>query len=293
MQRLRFGPDVARPFTMYGSTATGALIHAEDGQFFTSVMQIPPGGRYGLHPTRMRELFLVVTGQGWLRTGDGEPVPVAAGDGLLFEGGERFEAGSDEGMTAIKVEFALGGPVRQFEVRGRRFTVQLASGSEREEEAASQLQGLLERYDLRKWLLTTDLRIVSWAIPHSHPVLTLNTRHLGEDYLALATFLHEQIHWIQEAHPAQWEAAIAEFRSLYPEAPVGYPEGAHDEYSTYLHLIVCSLEYAAVSEVLGPEEGRRVMEAWAGDHYRWIYRTVLADTERIQSVLAKHGIISR
>jgi hypothetical protein len=38
------------------------------------------------------------------------------------------------------------------------------------------------------------------AIPHSHPVLTLNTRNLDSDDQLLSAFLHEQLHWYLDAH---------------------------------------------------------------------------------------------
>ena len=39
-------------------------------------------------------------------------------------------------------------------------------------------------------------------------------------------------------------------------------EGARDEFSTYLHLIVCYLEFSAMKELLGEPKAREIMARW-------------------------------
>ena len=57
--------------------------------------------------------------------------------------------------------------------------IRLQSGTPLEERGRDQLRRLLRIiYDLHKWLFTRDVLIQSGVIPHSHPVLTLNTRYL-------------------------------------------------------------------------------------------------------------------
>jgi hypothetical protein len=89
------------------------------------------------------------------------------------------------------------------------------------------------------------------AIPHSHPVLTLHTRHLQDDELFLSTFVHEQFHWFLVQNEKDRDDAIKELRALFPTVPSRGPEGAQDENSTYLHLLDCYLEYRAVQQLLG------------------------------------------
>ncbi|MDC3911925.1 hypothetical protein KQE47_26715, partial [Raoultella planticola] len=74
---------------------------------------------------------------------------------------------------------------------------------------------------------------------------------------------------------------ITALKQRYPEAPVGFPDGANDEYSTYLHLLVNWLEIEAASQVIGRE---RVMEIVGRKHYyQWIYRTVLSDRDSLEA----------
>ncbi|HEV3470059.1 MAG TPA: hypothetical protein VG148_12110 [Pyrinomonadaceae bacterium] len=154
-----------------------------------------------------------------------------------------------------------------------------------------QLQRLLRQHDLSKWLFTKKVVIDrDEGIPHSHPVLTLNTRYTKDDELLLATFVHEQLHWLLEQKSEQARKAMAELRGLFPDAPSGPPEGARDQESTYRHLIVCHLEYQAVRELLGELRGRQVIEFWATHHYRWVYRQVLEEGRRIGGVVRKHGL---
>jgi hypothetical protein len=170
--------------------------------------------------------------------------------------------------------------------------IRLQTGTSLEERGRDQLRRLLRTYDLDKWIFTRDVLIQSRVIPHSHPVLTLNTRYLDDDTAQLATFVHEQLHWFLTDHVerAKTNAALTELRVLYPTVPTAAPEGDPlGERSTYLHLIVCHLELQAVTAILGEQSARQQMERWT--HYTWVYRTVLTETERIGELLRRHGVV--
>lgn len=108
--------------------------------------------------------------------------------------------------------------------------------------------------------------------------------------MLLSAYLHEQLHWYLEAHRAQTEAAEQELRKLYPKVPVGYPEGAQDEESTYLHLVDCYLEMKADRQLMGTERAAKVMAFWAGDHYTWVYKTVTRDEKTISGIIEKQHL---
>ena len=135
------------------------------------------------------------------------------------------------------------------------------------------------------------VRIDAQDIPHSHPVLTMNANYLDRDELALAVLLHEEIHWRLSARIEHAKKAIAEFRRIYPAVPSAPLEGARDEYSTYLHLIVNCLEYLALQQILGEDEARSILELWRQKRYRWIYGKVLDDTSRIRKVIRDSGLL--
>ena len=106
--------------------------------------------------------------------------------------------------------------------------IRLHRGTPLEERGRDQLRRLLRAYELRKWLFTRDVLIQSDVIPHSHPVLTLNTRYLDDDIAQLATFVHEQLHWFltDRVKRAKTGAVLTELRALYPAVPTALPEGA-------------------------------------------------------------------
>jgi len=89
------------------------------------------------------------------------------------------------------------------------------------------------------------------GFPHSHPTLTLNTGNLGHDERLLSEFVHEQIHWFEERKPEQCDAAIRDLKKSFPDLPTQRPEGAQDRRSSYLHLVVCYLEFQAMKELVG------------------------------------------
>ena len=169
--------------------------------------------------------------------------------------------------------------------------ITLKQGSKQEEQTKAQLQRLFKTYDVAKWVFTKAVLIDEKSIPHSHPVLTLNTRHSRDDELLLSTFVHEQSHWFLTQNHKNTEEAKKELRVLFPKVPVSFPEGATDEDSTYLHLIVIYLEYRADRELLGELKARQVMDFWASDHYTWIYKTVLERTRDIGNIVFKHKLV--
>lgn len=169
--------------------------------------------------------------------------------------------------------------------------ISVKKGSKGEQQTKEQLQRLIKKYDLTKWTFTRFIMIEEGAIPHSHPVLTLSARHVKDDELLLSTFVHEQAHWFLTQNSKATEEAKKELRVMFPKAPVSFPEGASDEESTYLHLIVIYLEYRADRELLGELKARQVMDFWASDHYTWIYKTVLEHARAIGNLALKHKLI--
>jgi hypothetical protein len=172
-----------------------------------------------------------------------------------------------------------------------KFDISLAHGSREEAQTKAQLQRLLGAYELSKWVFTKSIVIDERAIPHSHPTLTLSARHVKDDELLLSTFVHEQLHWFVSQRDKETEAAIQELRAMFPKIPVGYPEGAENERSNYVHLLVIYLEYRADRELLGELKARQVMEFWAADHYTWIYKTVLERPRDIGNIAFKHKLV--
>jgi hypothetical protein len=172
---------------------------------------------------------------------------------------------------------------------GLRFV--LATGSPAEVAMRDLLERLARDYDLSAWTFTDTVRIDEAGFPHSHPVLTMSTERREEPLMVLAELVHEQLHWYEESHADRRDRAIAATRLPYPVVPSARPEGAGDETSTRLHLIVCWLELEVLALLVGPAAAHDVGRAMSEHHYRWLYRTVLADGARIGELVAAHDLL--
>ena len=168
--------------------------------------------------------------------------------------------------------------------------IERAHDTASEQATADQLRRLLSQFDLTPWLFTRRILVDERAIPHSHPVLTVHTRHLREDNLLLSTFVHEELHWWLDAHQQQTAAAVTELRGRFPHLPVGAPDGADNEESSYSHLIVIYLEHQGDKSLLGDKQATDVMAFWKTDHYRVLYATVLDAEEGVGRIVARHGL---
>jgi len=169
--------------------------------------------------------------------------------------------------------------------------IALKHGTPDEARTRDQLQRLFVAYDLSPWFYTKSVVIDERAIPFSHPVLTLHTRHAKDDELLVSTFLHEQLHWFLAERREATELAIAALRKLFPTVPAGGTAGARDEDSTYLHLLVCYLEQQADIRVLGELKTKQVMDFWATDHYTWVYQTVISRSRDIGEIMRERKLI--
>jgi hypothetical protein len=172
-----------------------------------------------------------------------------------------------------------------------KLDISTVHGTAAELQTRAQLEQLAEHYDLSPWIFTRTISIDEQAIPHSHPVLTLHTRHLKDDELLLSTFVHEQLHWYLAQHRKEVDAAILDLRRSYPAIPVGYPQGSNDEDGNYEHLLVIFLEYRADRTLLGELRAGEVMEFWAKDHYTWLYQAVLDHPNEIGTIVRRHHLI--
>ncbi|WP_376695515.1 hypothetical protein [Wenzhouxiangella sp. EGI_FJ10305] len=167
--------------------------------------------------------------------------------------------------------------------------INLKNGTPEEAQAKKQIRRLLTKYGLDDWIFTREILIDATELPHSHPVLTLNTSDLNRDDWQLSDFLHEQAHWFIVTRDSAEEAAIEELRRMYPNPPPHREIGTRSEESTYLHLIVNWQELDGLAEFLGEERGRELLAK--KDHYEWVYERILQETDRIGAVLARHGLV--
>lgn len=166
--------------------------------------------------------------------------------------------------------------------------IELASGSSAETQVRDWLVELLDELPLSRWRFTDRVRIEAGARSHSHPVLTLGTGYPGKTAV-LSSYVHEQVHWFSAALPRPSDEYRREITQRYPSPAVGAPEGADDLFSTYLHLHVCFVEFMALSELKGEGWARAFLPGIP--YYRWVYRTVLDDTDSLRELFTRHDML--
>jgi hypothetical protein len=155
------------------------------------------------------------------------------------------------------------------------------------------LAALRRRHDLSRYEYTSMVRIVPGGDTFAQPVLTLGNRFATTEDELLSTYLHEQMHWYLWHLGTPEQDMVAPFMDelvrRYPDAPTAPPDGALGYDATYLHLVVNWLEIAATAEFIGRE--RAVSVARAQRSYRWLYRTVLRDWDRLGELYERHDVV--
>lgn len=161
------------------------------------------------------------------------------------------------------------------------------------ERAAEALRAMFAAHDVAPFAYAREVRIAPLVVPHSHPVLTLNTAVAHSPAKLLRTWLHEQMHWyaVWFAHrrPDAWDGLLRKLDASHPDRPAGPPDGAADDFSTLLHLPINRLEIIAASSFLGEEAATQA--ALAEPFYRWCYATAVRDAAMIDARMTEAGLL--
>jgi quercetin dioxygenase-like cupin family protein len=105
MEIISFGGDPGVPITEFASRAAASIQLAHgDGEAHVYAIHVEAGGEIGPHTAGFGQLFVVVTGRGWVREADGPRVDVECGEAAYFPRGTVHSKGSDHGMTAVMVQ---------------------------------------------------------------------------------------------------------------------------------------------------------------------------------------------
>lgn len=192
-------------------------------------------------------------------------------------------------MRKLILAFALLVSVSTF-AQTPDLKIELHTGNPSEKKAEELVRGFAKQYDLSPYIFTSHIKIQSKVIPHSHPVLTLNTRQISEPDRYLALLLHEQIHWFfaPDAKDTQVKEFFSKVRRKYPKVPSREDGGASDVESTYLHFGVCYYELEALIKYLGEKKAIEIFST--EDVYPWIRKEVLANREWVKKTLLDSGL---
>ena len=104
MQILDFSSTLGRPLTAFGSHDVSFIPILRRAPASIVCMRVQPGGTIAAHPAAADQLFLVVEGEGWVRSTPNAPVRITPGQAAFWKAGEHHEANSETGLVAIILE---------------------------------------------------------------------------------------------------------------------------------------------------------------------------------------------
>lgn len=172
-----------------------------------------------------------------------------------------------------------------------KLNITLAHNSPAEQRRKEQIERLTARYDLEKYTITRDIVIDQQAMNHSSPVLTQNLRFLDNDDRALSAYVHEQGHWLlMERHRGEMREMLPELKRMFPNLPIAVPQGDGNEGTSYIHLVVLTLEWQALEDLIGPARALAVMEFKRDDHYKALYATVIENRQQMEKFLKRYQV---
>lgn len=144
---------------------------------------------------------------------------------------------------------------------------------------------LVQIYDLEPYLFTKDITIQTGVIPHSHPILTLNTRYADQPMKILASLLHEEFHWWVGLNQNDYKKAVTELSKMFP----------NKDRNSYQHLIICYLEYKALVKFLGKKEATKLVRSFMNRDkiYPWVYTQIITHETKIASLVKRNKLLAQ
>lgn len=150
---------------------------------------------------------------------------------------------------------------------------------------------LARKYDLSSFLYTKKI-VIDPTIKETKwkPVITLNTRYKDHPHRLLAQLIHEELHWWMKDHKGNVQVAIPELKATFRGVPK--IKGSKDPDSTYRHLLICWMEFRALSKYFGEEEAALVLRHFVQERrFPWIYTRILNDHRKIEKIVRKYEFI--
>ena len=159
------------------------------------------------------------------------------------------------------------------------------NNTERELNQKNRIESLLKQYDFP--IFTEEIIIEEMVRPHSHPILTLNTRPQTDIGIS-DQFIHEQFHWFltDVVNRDDYNNCIAHLKTQYekPEGDVGSTENGF-----WLHLIVNYNTRIVLQSLFGNE---LVADLFSGMFaYKQIEEIIEANWEKLTEELSDYNMI--
>lgn len=104
MKIFRFDPEVGQHIEMFDSNFIMSKIVMTEKPARIGCMYLQEGGIVGYHEATVPQLFLVMSGEGWVVGKEGIKQRIIQGEAAFWERGEGHETITETGMTAIVIE---------------------------------------------------------------------------------------------------------------------------------------------------------------------------------------------
>jgi quercetin dioxygenase-like cupin family protein len=95
-------PIGLRPYEV--NLVSSVEVAGGEGEAHAYVLHFEPGGSIGSHEAGFGQLFLALSGDGWVASVDGVRQPLDQGEAAFIARGEIHSKGSDTGLTALMLQ---------------------------------------------------------------------------------------------------------------------------------------------------------------------------------------------
>ena len=158
------------------------------------------------------------------------------------------------------------------------------NNTEKELKAKKLLEEIIQKYNPP--IFTKKVMIATGSIPHSHPVLTLNTRDT-EERKYLEMFVHEQLHWFAQNQP-KYDQCITFLKKRYKDNGECNKSGTYPN-SFWEHIIVNFNTRNILNQLLSKDDVDYIYSDWQA--YPKTEKLVVDNFKEIKKQIESFGMV--
>ena len=171
--------------------------------------------------------------------------------------------------------------------------IQILFENQNKSKVKNLVNNILEKYKNKIPIYTTKIRVKSGVIPHSHPVLTLNTKHIDSqnpEVVYLSLLVHEQLHWfaVKNQTKEDFDYLYKKYNDFYKKQKI-----FKNKISFLEHIIVIWNEINIMKKILSKKDFDWLYSQYDKLIYKEFNKWVINNFNKIQKDLKKLNLIWR
>lgn len=158
------------------------------------------------------------------------------------------------------------------------------------------ISDILKEYQNKIPIYTTYIEVQPGVVPHSHPYIVLNTKHVesrNPKIVYLSLLIHEQLHWFTQTKKSQIIKLKEKNKHLLDNNLISQHLNFSDIDSFVEHIVVIWNEIDIMKQLVSKQDFNWLYFQYPRKRYRNMNRWIIKNFDKIKKELEKFDLIWR